>query len=73
MTSMADYFNDPLQAFIPEAMELLTASVADDTNFITSGYKADLNRTMQYAFADGYSVTEALEKSASEFLEATGN
>lgn len=68
--NLQDHFEDPKNSYIVDALELLANAASEDTRFVTSGYKADINRAVQYAYADGYSVEDALKKTAEEFTEA---
>jgi multiple sugar transport system substrate-binding protein len=70
--ALKDYFSEPRKAFIPKTMVLLKNAVSDDTEHVTTGYRSDLNRAVQYVYADGYSVETALTKTAQEFLASTG-
>lgn len=68
--NLKDYFEEPENQYILDALEMLGNAAFEDARFVTSGYKADINRAMQYAYADGYSIEEALSKTAEEFKEA---
>lgn len=70
---LSDVFNEPLNTYINDAMVLLANAATDNTTFVTSGYKMDINRAMQYAYSEEYSPEEAAAETAADFLEATGN
>ena len=44
-----------------------------NADYVTSGFNADFVRAMQYAYAEGYSIEEALKMTADEFNDRTGN
>jgi len=74
LETAADFINQPENEFLAVSANLLIDhAVTYNSDYVISGYTKDLNRAMQLAYVEGYSVEEALETTAQEFNERTGN
>ncbi len=74
LETAADFINRPENEFLAVSANLLIDhAVTYNSDYVISGYTKDLNRAMQLAYVEGYSVEEALETTAQEFNERTGN
>lgn len=69
-----DYFDLPEHKFLKVAADIKdNHALLYNANYATSGVNADFVRAMQYAYAEGRSVEDALKTTANEFNERTGN
>lgn len=74
LETAADFISRPENEFLAVSAELLIDhAVTYNSEYVISGYTKDLNRAMQLAYVEGYSVEEALAVTAEEFNERTGN
>ena len=74
LETAADFISRPENEFLAVSAELLIDhAVTYNSDYVISGYTKDLNRAMQLAYVEGYSVEEALAVTAEEFNERTGN
>lgn len=72
--SASEYLSDPNNEFLVTALDLLENNAATyNSQFLISGYRKDLVRTMQLAYVDGMSIDDALATTAAEFNERNGN
>ena len=70
----SDFITKPENEFLAMAADLLVSNASTyDSSFLISGYTKDLNRAMQLAYVEGYTVEEALSTTAAEFNERNGN
>ena len=70
----ADFISLPENEYLATAADMLVNNaVTYNSQFVISGYTKDLNQAMQYAYVDGYSVADALAKTAAEFNQRCGN
>ncbi len=74
LETAADFISRPENEFLAVSADLLVDhAVTYNSEYVISGYTKDLNRAMQLAYVEGYSVEEALAVTAGEFNERTGN
>lgn len=70
----SDFITKPENEFLATAAELLVSNASTyNSSFLISGYTKDLNRAMQLAYVEGYTVADALATTAAEFNERNGN
>ena len=72
--SASEYLSNPNNEFLVTALDLLENNAATyNSEYLISGYRKDLVRSMQLAYVDGMTIEEALQSTADEFNERNGN
>jgi len=71
---MKEFFAQPQNQYLSTTLDILQKNAAvNSTKFAESGYPKDLNKAMQLVMVEGYTIEQALAKTAQEFNERNGN